>query len=61
MPLSVVSYMYIVGPDMTESAYFYSVSGVVKADCYLVMGDFIHHDRACISASIFEAAPFKML
>jgi len=28
MPFSVVS--YIVGPDMTESAYFWSVSGVVK-------------------------------
>ena len=30
-------------------------------DCHLVMGDFIHHDKACISASIFEAVPFKML
>ena len=28
MPFSVVS--YIVGPDMTESAYFWSVSGVGK-------------------------------
>ena len=27
MPFSVVS---LVGPDMTESAYFWSVSGVVK-------------------------------
>jgi hypothetical protein len=27
-------------------------------DCHLVMGDFIHHDQACISASIFEAVPF---
>ena len=29
-------------------------------DCNLVMLDFIHHDKACISSSIFEAAPFKM-
>jgi hypothetical protein len=28
---------------------------VTFTDCNLVMGDFIHHDKACISTSIFEA------
>ena len=55
---------YIMGPDMTESACFRTVSGAVKVftftDRHLVIEDFIHHDKACISASILEAAPFKM-
>jgi hypothetical protein len=34
---------------------------VTFTDCYLVMGDFIHHDKAWLSGSIFEAATFKML
>ena len=49
---------------MIESAYFWSVSGVVKIsfiDCHLVMGDYIHHDKGCISTSNFEAVSFKML
>ena len=64
MPFSFVS--YIAGSDMTESAYFWSVSGaggpesLTFTDCHLVMGYFIHHDKACISASIFGAVPFKM-
>jgi hypothetical protein len=49
-PFSVV--FYIVRPDMIESACFWGVSGGGL--------DFIHHDKACISTSIFEAAPFKM-
>jgi hypothetical protein len=56
---------YIMGPDMTESACFRTVSGAVKVftftDRHLVIEDFIHHDKACISALIFEAASFKML
>jgi hypothetical protein len=42
MPFSVVS---LVGPDMFESAYFWSVSGVVNIsfiDCHLVMGQGYH-------------------
>jgi hypothetical protein len=61
MPFSVVS---LVGLDMTESAYFWSVSGVVNIsfiDCHLVMGDYMHHDKGCISTSNFEAVSFKML
>jgi hypothetical protein len=47
-PFSVV--FYIEGPAMTESACFWSVSGVFT-DCNLVMGNFIHHDKACIFRS----------
>ena len=63
MPFSVGS--YIMGPDVIENACFWSVSGVVKVchftDCHLVMADFNHYDKACVSASILKAAPFKML
>ena len=53
MLFSVVS--YIVRPDRLEGACFWSVSGLWKSvtftDCHLVMGDFIHHDKAYISMS----------
>ena len=63
MPFSVGS--HIMGPDMIDNVCFWSVSGVVKVchftDGHLVMGDFIHHDKTCMSASILKPAPFKML
>ena len=59
MPFSVGS--YIMGPGMTESAHHRQVLEYLKDSESLSLGDFIHHDKACISTSIFEAAPFKML
>ena len=66
VPFSIGS--YIIGPDMIQSACFWDVWGggwggksVTVADYHLVMCDFIHDDKACISASIPKAVSFKML